>query len=139
MSDPLVIAVDSSTSATKAVVVDKSGQVLSTGKADIDLLTPGMDMYEHDPVQWWESTETAISQACAALSDADRQRIKALCITHQRESFALVDEDGGALRPAILWLTPARVTRSRNTAPTTSTSCPASPPTRPPRSTRLRG
>ncbi|MGO1473209.1 MAG: xylulokinase, partial [Flaviflexus sp.] len=104
MSDPLVIAVDSSTSATKAVVVDKSGQVLSTGKADIDLLTPGMDMYEHDPVQWWESTETAISQACAALSDADRQRIKALCITHQRESFALVDEDGGALRPAILWL-----------------------------------
>lgn len=104
MSDPLVIAIDSSTSATKAVVVDASGKVLSTGKADIDLLTPGMDKYEHDPTQWWSSTNTAISNAVAALDESDCERIKALCITHQRESFALVDEDGEALRPAILWL-----------------------------------
>lgn len=104
MTDPLVIAIDSSTTATKAVVVDTSGKVLATGKADIDLLTPGMDMYEHDPTQWWTSTNTAITQACEALDEAERKRIKALCITHQRESFALVDEDGGALRPAILWL-----------------------------------
>lgn len=104
MSDPLVIAIDSSTSASKAVVVDTRGRVLSSGKADIDMLTPAMDMYEHDPVQWWSSTESAISQACAALDESDRKRIRALCITHQRESFALVDEDGEALRPAILWL-----------------------------------
>lgn len=104
MSDPLVIAIDSSTSATKAVVVDTTGAVLSSGKADIDLLTPGMDMYEHDPAQWWSSTESAVAQACAALGADERDRIRAICITHQRESFALVDEDGAALRPAILWL-----------------------------------
>lgn len=104
MSDPLVIAIDSSTSATKAVVVDTKGKVLSEGKAEIDLLTPAMDMYEHDPSQWWLSTDSAISEACEALTDSDRKRIRAICITHQRESFALVDEDGKALRPAILWL-----------------------------------
>ena len=104
MSDPLVIAIDSSTSATKAVVVDTSGEVLSEGKAAIDLLTPAMDMYEHDPSQWWLSTDSAISQACEALSASDRKRIRAICITHQRESFALVDESGKALRPGILWL-----------------------------------
>lgn len=104
MSDPLVIAIDSSTSASKAVVVDKTGAVLASGHADIDLLTPAMGKYEHDPEQWWSSTETAISEACSALDENDRKRIKALCITHQRESFALVDEDGKALRPAILWL-----------------------------------
>jgi len=103
-SDPLVIALDSSTTATKAVVVDKNGEVLASGKADIKLLTPKMDHYEHDPFQWWESTHTAISQACDELSEEDRGRIRAIGITHQRETFALLDDDGEAIRPAILWL-----------------------------------
>lgn len=103
-SDPLVIAIDSSTSASKAVVVDKNGNVLSTGKAEIELLTPAMDQYEQDPTQWWDSTASAIEQATAGLAEADRTRVAAVCITHQRESFALVDEQGNALRNAILWL-----------------------------------
>ncbi|MGO1591935.1 xylulokinase [Ancrocorticia sp.] len=103
-SEPLVIAIDSSTSATKAVVVNTSGQVLSTGKAEIELLTPAMDQYEQDPAEWWESTNAAVAEAVGSLSSEDRGRIEALCITHQRESFALVDESGHALRPAILWL-----------------------------------
>ncbi|MCI7304970.1 MAG: FGGY family carbohydrate kinase, partial [Trueperella sp.] len=103
MSD-LVIAVDSSTSASKAVVVDTTGAVLAAGHAPIELLTPGMDRYEHDPRQWWSSTHAAITEAVSGLSAPDRARVRAICITHQRESFALVDEDGEALRPAILWL-----------------------------------
>lgn len=103
-AEPLVIAIDSSTSATKAVVVNKVGEVLSSGKAEIDLFTPAMDQYEHDPAQWWESTSTAIAQAAAGLSVEDRARVSAMCITHQRESFALVDENGAALRHAVLWL-----------------------------------
>ncbi len=101
---PLVIAIDSSTSASKAVVVDGRGNVLSEGKAEIDLLTPAMDQYEHDPTQWWSSTRAAIAQATDALDLTDRGRVGAMCITHQRESFVLVDDDGRSLRPAILWL-----------------------------------
>lgn len=104
MSDALIIAIDSSTSASKAVVVDESGAVLASGAAPIELLTPGMDRYEHDPRQWWESTRTAITSALADLSAEVKRRIKGICITHQRESFALVDDAGAALRPAILWL-----------------------------------
>lgn len=103
-ADPLVIAIDSSTSASKAVVVDVRGNVLSEGKADIELLSPEMNHYEHNPIQWWTSTRDAIKEATAALEPADRARVAALCITHQRESFVLVDDDGAALRPAILWL-----------------------------------
>lgn len=101
---PLVLALDSSTSATKAVVVTDTGDTVSEGRAPIDLLTPGMHRYEHDPAQWWESTHTAIRDAVAPLSRDDKKRIKALSISHQRESFACVDEDGNAIRPAILWL-----------------------------------
>lgn len=101
---PLVIALDSSTSATKAVVVGEQGQVVASGSSPIGLLTPGMDRYEHDPSQWWTSTKAAISSALYSMSRTQKARIKGVCITHQRESFALVDAEGQALRPAILWL-----------------------------------
>lgn len=101
---PLVIAVDSSTTSTKAIVVDGSGSVHATGKAEIPLHTPGIDRYEHDPRDWWRSTDEAVGQALAALPDADRRRITALSVTPQRQSFAVLDSDGEALRHGILWL-----------------------------------
>lgn len=107
MSDtdgPLVIAVDSSTTSTKAIIVNSGGKVLAVGKGEISMLTPRKDHYEHNPADWWRSTDEAIGQAVSQLSDADKARIEALCITPQRQSFALLDADGHALRPGILWL-----------------------------------
>lgn len=102
--EPLVIAVDCSTTATKALVVDTSGQVVSSGRAEIALLTPGIDRYEHNPEDWWRSTDAAVREAVAALSLSDRARVAAFCLTPQRQSFALVDAEGTAVRPGILWL-----------------------------------
>ncbi len=102
--EPLVIAVDCSTTATKALIVDSDGRVLATGRAEIALLTPGIDRYEHDPADWWRSTDEAVREAVAGLSLSDRARVAAFCLTPQRQSFALVDADGTAVRPGILWL-----------------------------------
>ena len=102
--DPLVIAVDSSTTATKALVVDAAGSVIGSGRAEIPLSTPGADRYEHDPADWWRSTNSAVGEAIAGLSSDERRRVAALCITPQRQSFALVDAEGVAVRPGILWL-----------------------------------
>lgn len=102
--EPLVIAIDSSTSSTKAIVVDPAGNVVGEGKSSIPLLTPGMDRYEHDPRDWWKSTDQAIRSALSMLRNSECQRIAALGITHQRETFCCLDENGKALRPAILWL-----------------------------------
>ena len=43
--DPLVIAVDSSTTATKALVVDAAGSVIGSWRAEIPFSTPGADRY----------------------------------------------------------------------------------------------
>jgi len=102
--DPLVIAVDSSTTATKALVVDAAGYVIGSGRAEITMNTPGADRYEQDPADWWRSTDSAVAEAVARLSADERRRVTALCITPQRQSFALVDDDGVAVRPGILWL-----------------------------------
>ena len=104
MSSALVIGIDSSTTSTKALVVDESGEVLAQGKAEFAMQTPRVDFYEQDPRDWWRSTRDAVGQAIAALPGADRGRITHLCATIQRQTFTLVDAAGGPLRPAILWL-----------------------------------
>ena len=101
---PLVVAIDSSTTATKAIVVDAAGNVLALGKRDIALLSPEQGFGEHDPRQWWTSTRDAIAEALAGLTPAEKERVAALGITHQRESFAPFTADGTPLRNGILWL-----------------------------------
>lgn len=101
---PLVIAVDSSTTSTKAIVVDDAGRVLTQHRCDLDLHTPRVHFYEQDPRDWWRSTDRAIAGAVAGLSSADWARVSHLCVTVQRQSFALVSDAGEPLRPGILWL-----------------------------------
>ncbi|MCF2706065.1 xylulose kinase [Arcanobacterium haemolyticum] len=101
---PLVVAVDSSTQSTKAIVVDAEGNVWATAKRPIPLLTPAMDFYEHDPRLWWETTHDTISEVLASLDQRDRDRVGAIGLTHQRESFAPFKEDGTPLANGILWL-----------------------------------
>ena len=104
ISDPLVIAVDSSTTSSKAIIVDATGQVLALGKREITLHTPQQGFGEHDPAAWWTSTNEAIGEAISKLDTADRERVVAMGVTHQRETFAPFDQDGNPLRRGILWL-----------------------------------
>ncbi len=104
MSGPLVLAVDSSTTATKALIVDEGGAVLAQGRATYPMATPGKDRYEQDATHWVTAAHSAIGEAVAALSPPDRRRVMGLCITPQRQTFVLCDNDGNPLRPAILWL-----------------------------------
>lgn len=101
---PLVIAVDSSTTSSKAIIVDAAGRVLAQGKHEIELHSPRSGWYEHNPADWWESAEASVADAVGQLDDEQRAAITAMAITHQRESFAPFTEDGQALRPGILWL-----------------------------------
>ncbi len=101
---PLVVAIDSSTTSTKAIVVDAGGNVWETAKRDIPLLEPAVDCYEHDPRLWWQTSKETIGEVLSRLTPTDRARIKAVGITHQRESFAPFKADGTPLRNGILWL-----------------------------------
>lgn len=65
---PLVIAVDSSTTSSKAIVVDVEGNVIALGKREIPLRTPHQGFGEHDPENWWSSTNAAVAEALSRLS-----------------------------------------------------------------------
>lgn len=97
----LVIAVDSSTTASKAVVWDRTGRVVAEGRATFPLLNPRPGWYEQRADDWWTSTALALRTATAQI---DARRLAAICITHQRESFVPVDDQCRPIRDAILWL-----------------------------------
>lgn len=101
MTGDLVLGIDCSTTAAKAVVWDARGRAVAIGRAAFTHSTPRDGWGEQDPVDWWKATVDAVGHACRQI---DPSRLAALSITHQRETFVCVDKDGYALRPAILWL-----------------------------------
>ncbi|GGO93971.1 xylulokinase [Wenjunlia tyrosinilytica] len=92
----VVIGVDSSTQATKAVAVGlESGEVLGEGRAAHAVSTGGGK--ESDPRRWWR----ALGEAVAATGHADRA--EAVSVAGQQHGLVALDADGAPVRPALLW------------------------------------
>lgn len=101
MERDLVVGVDSSTSATKAIAFDAHGRAISEGRAAIALANPEPGYFEQAPQDWWRSTATALSELCGKI---DPRRLAGLAISNQRETFAAFDAAGEPLRPGMVWL-----------------------------------
>ncbi|MGH7999999.1 MAG: FGGY-family carbohydrate kinase [Brasilonema sp.] len=106
-NNALVIGIDCSTTACKAIAWNQEGKAVAFGKVSYPLLQPQATWYEQDAGQWWDSTCKAIQQL---LSQIDISQVEAVCITHQRETFVAVDREGKPVRNAIAWMDK----RSRN-------------------------
>jgi sugar (pentulose or hexulose) kinase len=101
MPRDLVIGIDSSTSATKAIAWDGQGRAVAEGRASIAMSNPQPGWFEQDPAEWWNSTVSALQQVTGQV---DAARIAAVGISNQRETFGVFTEDGTALRPGTVWL-----------------------------------
>lgn len=98
----LVLGIDVSTTATKAVLIDEAGTVVGVASAEYPFETPRPLWSEQDPELWWDGAVTAISGvlAAAARSGAD---VAAVGLTGQMHGLVLLDAADRVLRPAILW------------------------------------
>jgi sugar (pentulose or hexulose) kinase len=101
MANKLVISIDSSTTAVKAIAWDVTGRAIAEGRAAYPLLQPEPTWYEQNAEQWWRGACTALRQC---VEQIDVHEVEALGITHQRESFVPVDKAGQPIRNGILWL-----------------------------------
>jgi xylulokinase len=97
----LVIAIDCSTTASKAVVWDYLGNLIAIGRQGYDLQHVKSGWVEQNANDWWIATSTAITNV---VKQIDPNRIAALAITHQRETFVCLDEYGEPVRPAMTWM-----------------------------------
>ncbi len=95
-----VIGIDSSTTATKALLVDERGTVVASSTHGYDFDTPRPGWTEQHPSLWWEATVASLR---AVLSGINPSEVEAIGLTGQMHGLVLLDADGEVLRPAILW------------------------------------
>jgi sugar (pentulose or hexulose) kinase len=97
----LVLGIDSSTTATKAIAWDREGRAVAEGRAAVPLRDLGRGHLEQSVQDWWDSLRLALADL---FRQVDPARVAALAISNQRETVGFLDAAGEELRPAILWL-----------------------------------
>lgn len=97
-----VIGIDSSTTATKAVLIAADGTVVGVGVSEYGYDTPHPLWSEQDPHLWWDATVAAIRSVLAS-TGVDGGDVAAVGLTGQMHGSVLLDAAGDVLRPALLW------------------------------------
>ena len=93
------LAIDAGTTLIKAVVVSDTGVELAVASRDTAVLCPEPGWSEQDMEQVWSSVE----EACREVINGCTDIITAIAITGQGDGAWIIDADGRAVRPAILW------------------------------------
>ncbi len=102
-TDPLYLAIDQGTHASRAVVLDRRGRVVSQGERAIGLARPQPDWAEQDGEEMVASVVDAVRQALAPLGERRRDLVAA-GLASQRASCACWDRrDGRCLAPLFSW------------------------------------
>ncbi len=102
-ADPLYLAIDQGTHASRALVLDARGRVLASGAVDIGLARPQPDWAEQDADEMVASIFTAAAQALSSLGERRRDVIAA-GLSSQRSSCVCWDaRDGRPLSPLFSW------------------------------------
>lgn len=99
----LILAIDQSTSATKALLFTEMGELLDKTAVSHQQIYPQPGWVEHDPEEIYHNT----LQAVAALLKRNEDKLDdllCLSITNQRETIVVFDKTTGApLHNAIVW------------------------------------
>jgi xylulokinase len=96
------LGIDTSTTSSKALLVDETGKVAAVTSAPHTLQTPKPLWSEQDPREWWRAVAASIKQVLTE-SGIGAERVAAVGLTGQMHGLVLLDEAGEILRPAILW------------------------------------
>lgn len=98
----LLLGVDVSTTATKALLADERGRIVAVASSSYDLTTPRASWAEQEPELWWDAAVQSIREALA-VADQDPSAVAAVGLTGQMHGLVLLDDRNRVLRPAILW------------------------------------
>ena len=99
----LFLAIDQSTSATKALLFTPDGKLLDQESLSHRQIYPRAGWVEHDPEEIFKNTIEAVAKLLKRYL-AEQDHLVAISITNQRETFVLFDRvTGKPLYNAIVW------------------------------------
>jgi len=96
------LGIDTSTTSSKALLIDEQGEVAAVASNPHTLQTPRPLWSEQDPRDWWNAVAASI-RSVLEKAGVGGESIGAIGLTGQMHGLVLLDADGNVLRPAILW------------------------------------
>jgi xylulokinase len=97
-----LLGIDVSTTGAKAILIDKTGDVVASATSEYPLYTPFPLWSEQPPEDWWQGVVHSIHQVLN-MAHIDGNQISGVGLTGQMHGLVLLDKTGSVLRPAILW------------------------------------
>src|SRR3954463_10059216 len=101
--DQLILGIDVGTTNTKAILATPDGRVIAQDTQGLSLLTPRPGWVEQNPEEWWQATAQVTARLVRQVN-VQRGQIAAIGVSAQGAAAVLVDEQGNALRPGIIWM-----------------------------------
>ena len=100
---PYLLAIDQSTSATKALLFDTALHLLDQASVEHRQIYPQPGFVEHDAAEIWRNVRTVVHQLVGR-QPAAAADLLCLSLTNQRETVVVFDRaTGEPLHPAIVW------------------------------------
>ncbi len=97
-----ILSLDEGTTSARAMVFDRNGRAIGTGRCAFLQYYPRPGWVEHDPEEIWRAQYRAIKTALRR-AKVEPNQIVAIGITNQRETTVVWDKDGRPLYNAIVW------------------------------------
>lgn len=98
-----ILALDVGTTAVKTCLFDEHLRLTALSSAEYKLQTPGPDIVELDPWQYWQACVDGIRKVLQE-SKIGAEQVKVITLATQGETLIPVGSDGRPLMDAIVWL-----------------------------------
>ncbi len=95
----MFLGVDVGTGGTRAVVVNRAGEVVASEAFDhAPIASAHVGWAEQNPEDWWRAAQAAMGAVLKQVGT-----VEAVGLTGQMHGCVMLDEQGAVLRPALIW------------------------------------
>ena len=103
MADALVLSIDQWTTSSRALAIDREGEIRGLAQKEFRQIFPADGWVEHDPREIWRNTHAVMREGLAQ-ADLEPRDLAAIGLTNQRETALLWDRrTGEPLHHALVW------------------------------------
>ena len=98
-----ILALDQGTTSSRAIVFDRSGQIIASAQQEFRQIFPQPGWVEHDAAEIW-STQLQCAHSAMRKAGANARDVAAIGVTNQRETTVIWDRATGTpIANAIVW------------------------------------